>query len=91
MDDTRKIDPKVGDSKLIEININTKDFKEPKGEITYDRVIALAFPDFAQFPNATYSIVYDRGPDSSGGTLSKGGSVKIKKGMRFRAKRTGES
>lgn len=91
MDDSQDRDPKARDAKLIEININTKDFKEPKGSITYDRVIALAFPDFAQFPNATYSIVYDKGPDSSGGTLSKGGSVKIVKGMRFRAKRTGES
>jgi hypothetical protein len=76
----------------VTITINTTDHEEPKGKITYDRVVALAYPDQAQFPNATYSIVYERG--SSGnpqGTLSKGGAVEIVKGMRFRVKRTGES
>jgi hypothetical protein len=80
------------DTKLVEIIINTRSFEEPKGKITYDRVVALAYPDFAQFPDATYSIVFERG--SSGhaqGTLSKGGFVEIVKGMRFRVKRTGES
>ena len=76
----------------IEIFINTKPFEEPKGKITYERVIELAYSDFVQFPNATYSIVYERGAsDKPQGTLSKGGSVEIVKGMRFRVKRTGES
>lgn len=78
--------------KDVEIIINAMDFEEPKGKITYERVVELAFPDFAQFQNATYSIVYERGSSShSQGTLSKGGSVQIVKGMVFRAKRTGES
>ncbi len=77
---------------LVDIVINTQDFQEPKGKITYDRVVELAYPDFAQFPNATYSIIYERGAsDNPQGTLSKGGSVEIVKGMRFRVKRTGES
>lgn len=80
------------DTKLIEIIVNTREFEEPKGKITYDRVVQLAYPDFAQFPDATYSIVYERGGSGhSQGTLSKGGSVEIVKGMRFRVKRTGES
>lgn len=78
--------------KTVEIFINTADFHEPKGKITYDRVVALAYPDFTQFPNATYSIMYERGPKNKPeGTLSKGGSVEIVNGMRFRVKRTGES
>jgi hypothetical protein len=81
-----------GHDHLVTITINTKDFEEPKGKITYNRMIALAYPDFAQFPNATYSIVYERGPkDKPDGTLSKGASVEIVNGMRFRVKRTGES
>lgn len=79
-------------AKAVTISINTRDFDEPKGKITYDRIVALAFPDFAQFPNATYSITYERGPKANPrGTLSKGGQVQITEGMRFRAKRTGES
>jgi hypothetical protein len=80
------------DTKLVEIIINTRDFEEPTGKITYERVVQLAYPDFAQFPDATYSIVYERGASGHAqGTLSKGGSVEIVKGMRFRVKRTGES
>lgn len=78
--------------KLIQIVVNTEDFEEPKGKISYDRVVQLAYPDFAQFPDATYSIVYERGGSNHPqGTLSKGGAVEIVKGMRFRVKRTGES
>lgn len=77
---------------LIQIVINTKDYEEPKGKITYQRVVELAYPDFARFPNATYSIIYERGAsDNPQGVLSKDGSVEIVKGMRFRVKRTGES
>jgi len=77
---------------LVQININTRDIDEPKGKISYDRVVELAYPDFAGFPNATYSIVYERGASSKPqGTLTKGGEVEIVKEMRFRVKRTGES
>jgi hypothetical protein len=77
---------------LVTIVVNARDVAEPKGKITCDRVVELAYPDYAQFPNATYSIVYERGASGSAqGTLSKGGAVEIVKGMRFRVKRTGES
>lgn len=76
----------------IEIFINTNEFSEPKGKISYDRVIELAYPDFAQFPNATYSVIYERGnANHPQGTLTKGAAVEVVKGMRFRVKRTGES
>ncbi|MFT9408560.1 multiubiquitin domain-containing protein [Acetobacter fabarum] len=76
----------------VTITINTVDFEEPKGTISYQRVVELAYPDFASFPKATYSIMYERGPKANlQGVLSKGGSVKIDEGMRFRVKRTGES
>lgn len=76
----------------VQIFVNTKEFNEPRGKITYDRVIAIAYPDFQQFPQATYSIIFERGEaDKPQGTLTKGASVQLVKGMRFRVKRTGES
>jgi hypothetical protein len=79
-------------SETVTIYINTKPFTEPRGKISYDRVVELAYPDFAQFPQATYSIVYERGhEDKPQGTLTKGSEVQIVKDMRFRVKRTGES
>ncbi len=80
------------DRKLVEITINAEDFEEPKGKMTYDRVVDLAYPDNANFPQATYSIIFERGASGKPqGTLSKGDQVEIVKGMRFRVKRTGES
>lgn len=84
-------DPGDGRNK-VRITVNTTDSDEPKGKITYNRVVEIAYPDHAAHPNATYSIVYERGPKANPeGTLSKGGSVAIGEGMRFRVKRTGES
>lgn len=94
-DDLRDIEEAQGEGpkkKTVTITIDTKDFELPKGKITYNRVVELAYPDFASFPNATYSILYERGAHANPqGVLSKGGSVEIVDGMRFRVKRTGES
>lgn len=76
---------------LIKIFVNTKPYNEPKGKITYARLVEIAYPDFAQFPNATYRIIYEHGQGNAQGTLSKGDSVEIVKEMSFRVKRTGES
>jgi len=81
-----------GGRNTVPITVNTTDSNEPKGKITYSRVVEIGYPDVATYPNATYSIVYERGPKANPeGTLSKGGSVVIGEGMRFRVKRTGES
>lgn len=82
----------MANEKLVNIAINSRKFEEPKGKVSYDRVVELAYPDHVQFPDATYSIIYERGASGRPqGTLSKGGSVEIVEGMRFRVKRTGES
>jgi hypothetical protein len=79
-------------SKTVTIYIDGDPFTEPRGKIKYERVVELAYPDFEQHPNATYSIVYERGhAEKPQGTLTKGGEVQIVEGMRFRVKRTGES
>ena len=76
---------------LVEIFVNTKPYNEPKGKITYDRLVQIAYPDYAKYPNATYSIMYEHGQGNAQGPLDKGESVEIVKGMSFRVKRTGES
>ncbi|HKT31024.1 MAG TPA: multiubiquitin domain-containing protein [Gammaproteobacteria bacterium] len=76
---------------LIEIFVNTKPYNEPKGKISYARLVEIAYPDFAKFPNATYSIIYEHGQGNAQATLDEGESVEIVKGMSFRVKRTGES
>ena len=63
-----------------------------KKEITYDEVVTLEVPDYAQHPEITYSVTYKKGhgnkPESD---LAKGESVKVKDGMIFNVSETGQS
>jgi len=65
----------------------------PKNEfITYQEVVTLAYPDFVQHPEITYSVTYTRGHgEKPEGILDPGGKVKVKEGMAFRVNRTGQS
>jgi Multiubiquitin len=61
--------------------------------ISYEQVVALEVPDFAQHPEVTYSVKYTRGRgDKPEGTLNPGGApVKVKEGMVFSVSQTGQS
>lgn len=78
--------------KKVTIIVNGTPHQEEKNEITYDEVVTLAFPDFPQHPERTYSVTYQRGHGNKPtGILSPGGSVKVKDGMIFKVKHTGQS
>ncbi len=83
----------MGNDKPIEIVVNGTPHDVPKkDELTYTEVVSLAFPDYPQHPELTYSVIYTRGDGHKPeGTLSPGGSVKAKKGMSFVVTRTGQS
>ena len=79
-------------TKKVIIIVNGTSYEEEKNEITYDEVVTLAFPDFPQHPERTYSVTYERGHGNKPtGILSPGGSVKVKDGMTFKVKHTGQS
>ena len=64
----------------------------PKGEISYEEVVTLEEPGYANNPSITYSVTYKRGVGNKPeGTLVAGASVKIKDGMRFSVSETGQS
>ena len=55
-----------------------------KEEITYAEVVTLAYPDYPQHPEITYSVTYTKGHGHKPeGVLTPGGSVKVKEGMAF--------
>jgi hypothetical protein len=85
--------PAKGKDKTIEIVVNGTPYDVPKkDELTYTEAVTLAFPDYPQHPEITYSVVYTRGHGNKPeGTLSPGGSVKVKEGMSFVVTRTGQS
>ncbi|HEY1062611.1 MAG TPA: multiubiquitin domain-containing protein [Daejeonella sp.] len=78
--------------KKVTIFVNGTPHEEEKNEISYNEVVTLAFPDYPQHPERTYSVTYERGHgEKPEGILSPGGSVKVKDGMRFTVKHTGQS
>lgn len=78
--------------KSVTIYVESTPHEWPKGEIAYAEVVTLEVPDYPQHPEITYSITYSRGHGNKPeGTLSPGGTVKVKEGMRFNVSETGQS
>ncbi len=77
----------------VTIVVEAEPHKWPKGErITYAQVATLAFPDFPQHPERTYSVTYRGGEGRDHeGILAPGDSVKVKEGMEFNVTDTGQS
>ena|ERR1017187_6403635 len=63
-----------------------------KRKITYAEVVTLDVPDYPQHPEITYSVKYKNGPrHKPEGTLSPGGSLKVREGMVFCVSPTSQS
>ncbi len=78
--------------KKVTIIVNASPFNVEKDDISYNEVVTLGFPDFPQHPERNYSVTYERGQGNKpAGILSPGGSVKVKDGMIFYVKHTGQS
>jgi len=77
--------------KQVTIVINGQQHTWPKTEISYEDVAKLAYPD-SYSPSTVYTIKYSKGHgEKPEGNLIKGSPVKVKDGMTFTAKDTGES
>jgi hypothetical protein len=82
-----------GPSKEYTIYVNSRAVQVPaRDSLTFDEVVALAFPDPAKGPNIVYTVTYRRGEGNKPqGTLVAGESVKVKDGMIFDVTRTDQS
>ncbi|TAU59053.1 multiubiquitin domain-containing protein [Rhizobium ruizarguesonis] len=79
------------EKKKVTIIIDGTPHEVEKDDITYVDIVTLADPEYPQHPETTYSVTYKRGHGNNEGTLSPGGSVKVKEGMVFNVSRTGQS
>jgi len=76
----------------VTIYVNSTPFEFKNNRITYEEVVTLAFPDFPQHPERTYSVTYKNGQSGKPeGILSPGASIKVKDGIQFKVKHTGQS
>ena len=83
----------MASEKTVTIIVDGTAHEWPKNaDITYAEVVTLEVPDYPQHPEITYSVKYKNGHgDKPEGTLSPGGSVKVKDGMVFTVSPTGQS
>lgn len=78
--------------KTVTIIVNGQEHEFPKTDITYDEVVALAFPNPPTGPYIEISVTYRRGHGQKPeGTLLPGGEVKVKDGMIFNVTATDKS
>lgn len=81
-----------GNDKTVTIIVDGTSHEVEKEKISYAEVVTLAYPDYPQHPEITYSVTYKRGPDANHeGILAQGGLVMVKKDMVFNVSRTGQS
>lgn len=80
------------DKKLVTIIVEATPHEWPKGEISYDEVVALEVPGHSPESQTTYSVMYERGlGNKPAGSLYPDASVKVKEGMVFHVSETGQS
>lgn len=76
---------KAEDAKTVTIIVNGRAKTVPKNEeITFDQVVALAFPNPPTGDGVQFTVQYTRGHGHKpAGTLVEGQSIKVKDGMEF--------
>ncbi len=76
--------------KNVTIDVNDVKFEVPKGKISFDTLVGLAFGPGAN-PADGYRIAYDRGAGQKSGELKNGKSIPVVDGMEFTVTGTGRS
>jgi len=73
-----------GHNKQVTIIVNARTETVLKDDISYDEVVALAFPNPPTGDNVSFIVMYRRGHgDKPQGTLVQGQKVKVREGMIF--------
>jgi hypothetical protein len=84
---------KAEEPKTVTIIVNGRPKTWPKNEdITFEQVVALAFPNPPSGDGVQFTVQYTRGHGNKpAGTLVEGQSVKVKDGMEFDVTQTNRS
>lgn len=70
--------------KEIKIIVNGEEKETSETRLDFNEVVAIAFPVPPTGENIMFTITYRKGPNANPkGTLTEGGSVKVRKGMIF--------
>ena len=74
----------------VHIEVNDVQHIVPKGKLSFDDLVKLAFGANAN-PADGYRISYDRGHENASGKLKPGGAIEVVEGMDFTVTGTGQS
>lgn len=81
-----------GPATTYRIVVNGQERRITTTTVTYEEIVALAFPVPPVGQNIIYTVSYDDGPHSNpSGSLTVGGKVKVKDGMIFNVTPTDKS
>jgi hypothetical protein len=70
--------------KSVTIIVNARSKSVPRGDLSFESVVALAFPDPPSNDITVFTVDYRKGEGNRpSGTLSAGQSVRVKEGMIF--------
>lgn len=76
----------------VTIIVNTREREVPRGDISFEQVVRLAFDPPPYGENTLFTVTYRRGHGNRPeGTLTQGESVKVKEGMIFNVTATDRS
>ena len=65
--------------KEFELVVNGQQHEVLSKYVTFEEIVAIAFPDKAKDPNVTFVVLFRKAHEPKEGTLAPGGSVEIKK------------
>ena len=92
MNENRQNESTKPSDKVVEIYVNGTEKLVPKGLITYESVVILAFGNYDNSQKIVYTVTYHKGNvEKPKGTLVEGQSVRVTKGMIFNVTRTDQS
>ena len=78
--------------KQTTIIVNTREKEWEEKEISYEQVIILALGSYSDNESTIYTVTFSKGEQPKHeGSLVKGASVKVKKGMVFNVTQTDKS
>ena len=77
--------------KLVNIEINTRSYDVPHGKITFEEVVAIAYPPQNGQPRVACKVTYHNKNEDNDKKLVPGESVEVREGMKFTATATNES
>jgi len=85
--------PNEKDPKTVTIIVEGSPHEWPKNaDISYEQVVTLEVPDYAQHPEITYAVTYRKGHGNKPeGVLVAGATVKVQEGMIFSVSESGQS